>query len=339
VSDKLAAWDVQEADFPLAGTISDQLKFILNYAVLAPSGPNTQPWKLALKDNEVSIIADFSRSLPNVDPTDRTLFISHGCLLVNILLGAEHFGLGYDVKCLPDGLSGNRTAVVKFSKKTAESRFPDLFQEITKRHTNRKRYEDKPVEEEKLQKMKDCIRQEGFRLDILTDNKGKNEMADLLARAHKIQLGNKAFRKELASWVRPNTSDAKDGLPGYSFGYSDFESFFGSFIFGTFDMSDSRARTETSYMKASPAVAVLSTESEDKLTWIKTGILFETLFLTATRLNVMFDLFSQPIGIPELRKDMAQILKVKYPQILIRMGYAEPAKHTPRRPLEEVLIS
>ena len=339
MSDKLAAWEVQEADFPIAGTTSDQLKFILNYAVLAPSGPNTQPWKLALKENEVSLIANFSRSLPSVDPTDRTLFISHGCLLANILLAAEHFGFGYDVKCFPDGLSGDRTAVVKFSKKAAESRFPDLFQEITKRHTNRKRYEDKPIEEEKLQKMKDCIKQEGFRLDILTSNEGKSEMADLLARAHKIQLGNKAFRKELASWVRPNTSDAKDGLPGYSFGYSDFESFFGSFIFGTFDMSTSRASIETSYMKASPAVAVLSTESEDKLTWIKTGVLFETLFLTATQLDVRFDLFSQPIAITELRREMAQILKAKYPQILIRMGYAEPAKHTPRRPVEEVMVS
>ncbi|MDD4162626.1 MAG: hypothetical protein PHW87_09130 [Methanothrix sp.] len=47
--------------------------------------------------------------------------------------------------------------------------------------------------------MKDCIKQEGFRLDILTSNEGKSEMADLLARAHKIQLGNKAFRKDLAS--------------------------------------------------------------------------------------------------------------------------------------------
>jgi len=35
-------------------------------------------------------------------------------------------------------------------------------------------------------------------------------------------------------------------------------------------------------MKASPAVAVLSTESDDKLAWIKAGIIFETLFLMAT---------------------------------------------------------
>jgi hypothetical protein len=177
----------------------------------------------------------------------------------------------------------------------------------------------------------------GFKLDIITGKEGRTEMADILAAAHKIQLGNKAFRKELASWVRPNTSNAMDGLPGYSFGYSDFESFFGSFIFGTFDMSKSRARIETSYMEESPAVAVLSTQKEDKLTWIKAGILFETLFLTATKLGVRFDLFSQPIAIPQLRDKMAKILETNYPQILIRMGYAEPSKHTPRRPVEDVL--
>ena len=337
MSDKLAVWNVQEAEFPLTGNSFDQMKALLRYAVLAPSGPNTQPWKFSIKDYEISLIADFSRSLPSVDPNDRTLYISHGCLLTNLLIAAEHFGFGYDAKCLPDGSSGNRTVAVQLSNKAATPKFPDLFQEITERHTNRKSFEKRSIEDEKLQKLKDCVESDGFKLDIITTDEGKNEMANILARAHKIQLGNKAFRKELASWVRPNTSDAKDGLPGYSFGYSDFESFFGSFIFGAFDMSSSRARIETSYMKASPIVAVLSTESDDKLTWIKTGILFETLFLTATKLDVRFDLFSQPIGIPELRQEMAQILKVKYPQILIRMGYAEPAKHTPRRSVEDVL--
>jgi hypothetical protein len=339
VSDKLAAWDVQEADFPSTGNSYDQMKALLRYAVLAPSGPNTQPWKFSIKDTEISLIADFSRSLPSVDPTDRTLYISHGCILTNLLIAAEHFGFEYDVKCLPDGISGDKTAAVQLYKNAENRRFPDLFHEITKRHTNRKSFEKKAIEYEKLQKLKDCFNKDGFKLDIVTSDEGKAEMADLLARAHKIQLGNKAFRKELASWIRSNTSDAKDGLPGYSFGYSDFESFFGAFIFGAFDMSSSRASIETSYMKASPAVAVLSTESEDKLTWIKTGVLFETLFLRATQLDVRFDIFSQPTAIPELRQEMARILNVKYPQILIRMGYAEPAKHTPRRSVEEVLIS
>jgi hypothetical protein len=338
VSDKLEAWNVREEDFPYKGILFDKLKFLLNYAVLAPSGPNTQPWKFSIKDNVVSLIADHARSLPSIDPSDRTLYISHGCLLTNILMAAEHFGFGYGVKCLPDGPSGDRTATVQFTNEATKPRFPDLFPEIVKRHTNRKKYENRAIDGESLLRLKDCANKEGYKLDIITDGEGKKEMSDLLARAQKIQLGNKAFRKELASWVRPNNSEAKDGLPGYSFGYSDFESFFGSFIFGAFDMSSSRARIETAYMNDSPAVAVLSTERDDKMTWIKTGVLFETLFLTATNLGVSFDLFSQPTAISELRQEMARILNAKYHQILIRMGYAKDARHTPRRPVEEVLI-
>ena len=114
MSDKLAAWNVREADFPTSGNLLDQLKFLLKYAVLAPSGPNTQPWKFSINDDQVSLIADFTRSLPSVDPTDRTLYISHGCLLTNLLVAAEHFGFGYNLKCLPEGLSGDRTAAVQF---------------------------------------------------------------------------------------------------------------------------------------------------------------------------------------------------------------------------------
>lgn len=339
MSDKLAAWHVLETDFPSTGTLFDQLKFLLRYAVLAPSGPNTQPWKLSIKDDEVSLIADFARSLPSLDPNNRTLYLSHGCLLANTLIAAEHFGFGYDAKCLPDGPSADRSASIKFDKKTSEPRFPGLFQEITKRHTNRMPYESRAIEAEKLEKLKSCVDRPGFGLDIITYNDGKNTIADILARSQKVQLGNKEMRKELANWIRPNASDAKDGLPGYSFGYSDFESYLGKFIFGTFDMSSSRARVETANMIASPAVAVLSTDSDNKLTWIKAGMLFETMFLTATKLNVMFDLFSQPVAIPELRQEMAQMLNTKYPQLLIRMGYAQPQKHTPRRPIEEVLMA
>ena len=337
--DKLAAWNVREEDFPGDGNLREQIKGLLRYAVLAPSGPNTQPWKLAIKGNEVSLIADFDRALPNVDPTNRTLYLSHGCLLANILIAAEHFGFGYDVLCLPDGLSDERTASIKLTKAAASKKLPDLFTQITRRHTNRKEFEKKAIEDANLRELRLCVQKDGIDLNILTDDAGKSAMSDILSRAHKIQLGNKAFRKELASWVRPNTGDEKDGLPGYSFGYSDFESYFGSSIFGTFDMSSSRARIETAYMKASPAVGILSTDKDDRMAWLKVGFLFQIMFLKATEMDVRFDLFSQPIAIPELREEMPRILNVKYPQLLIRMGYAEPSKHTPRRSLEEVLIS
>lgn len=37
------AWKIRSDDFPKAGGIKDQKRFLLNYAVLAPSGHNSQP--------------------------------------------------------------------------------------------------------------------------------------------------------------------------------------------------------------------------------------------------------------------------------------------------------
>ncbi len=33
-------WDVLESEFPAMGTPAEQMRFLLNYAVLAPSGPS-----------------------------------------------------------------------------------------------------------------------------------------------------------------------------------------------------------------------------------------------------------------------------------------------------------
>ncbi|NYT02671.1 MAG: hypothetical protein GKC10_07945 [Methanosarcinales archaeon] len=334
----LIAWDVSAEDYPADGSLDEKIKFLLKYAILAPSGPNTQPWKYRIQDGQVALMADFSRALPDVEPSNRTMYMSLGCALTNLLIAGEHFEMGYRVKHFPDGVEGEKIAEISFQEGGRMRQFPDLFDFITERHTNRGVYDDRPIEAEKIQTLKEAVDGGVFRLDVLTDPEGRAQMAEILGQSHRIQLGNKAFRKDLARWIRPNTADAWDGLPGYAFGYSDFESYLGQFIFGTFDTSTSRARKEMGLMKASPAVGVMSSQKEDKMTWVQAGMEFEKLFLTATRLGVRFDLFSQPVAIEELRREMAQALNVKYPQILIRMGYAPPAKHTPRRLVDMVLV-
>ncbi|MDM7912406.1 MAG: hypothetical protein QUS09_04850, partial [Methanotrichaceae archaeon] len=63
-ANNFAAWDVKESDFPEEGTTEDQLKFLLRYAILAPSGPNSQPWKFAVNISTIFVYADLKRSLP-----------------------------------------------------------------------------------------------------------------------------------------------------------------------------------------------------------------------------------------------------------------------------------
>ncbi len=74
-------WDLSERDFPRAGPIDLQLRFLLRYAILAPSVKNTQPWSFTVASNRVHLAAARNRDLPVADPHQRELYISLGCAL------------------------------------------------------------------------------------------------------------------------------------------------------------------------------------------------------------------------------------------------------------------
>ena len=210
----LIAWSVDAADYPASGELDEKLKFLLNYAVLAPSGPNNQPWKLAVDGSEATVKADFGRTLPDVEPTNRTMYMSLGCALTNLLIAAEHFGLGYRVERFPDGIDAETIATVKFEEEAAQApQFPPyLFDEITERHTNRGAYDDRPIEADKIEAMKEAVGDGGFRLDVLTDPDGRAAMAEVLGESHKIQLG---IRPSERTW--PGGSGRTTRTPGTAF--------------------------------------------------------------------------------------------------------------------------
>jgi nitroreductase len=96
------AWAVSEDDFPRGSPIEAQLGFLLRYAILAPSVRNTQPWAFSVQGNRIHLIADFRKTQPVADPDRRELYISIGCALENLLVAAEHFGLGHGIAYFPE---------------------------------------------------------------------------------------------------------------------------------------------------------------------------------------------------------------------------------------------
>ncbi|MEM7595840.1 MAG: nitroreductase family protein [Cyanobacteria bacterium P01_A01_bin.83] len=83
---------INEDDFPSAGSTAAKLKFLLNYAVFAPSSHNTQPWKFEIKEDVVKLYADKTRALPVADPDYRELTISCGAALFHLRIAMRHFG-------------------------------------------------------------------------------------------------------------------------------------------------------------------------------------------------------------------------------------------------------
>ncbi|NOJ27045.1 MAG: hypothetical protein DA330_03425, partial [Nitrososphaera sp.] len=122
---QLQAWNISEKDFPSKGSTADKLRFMLNYAVLAPSGHNTQPWLFKIIDDGVEIYADRSRALPVVDPDDRELIISCGAALSYLQLAMRHFGYADKTAILPE--NGDLIARVTIAGRNDPQQDNNLF--------------------------------------------------------------------------------------------------------------------------------------------------------------------------------------------------------------------
>jgi hypothetical protein len=94
-------WQISEADFFSAANPSEKLHFLLRYAVLAPSGHNTQPWLFKISGDQVELYADRSQALPVVDPEDRELTISCGAALSHLCIALHHFDYAGMVETFP----------------------------------------------------------------------------------------------------------------------------------------------------------------------------------------------------------------------------------------------
>lgn len=110
-------WDVTADQFPVTGSTLEQLRFLVHYAVLAPSGHNTQPWLFAVSGDSLELFADRTRTPPVVDPEDRALVISCGAVLFHFRIALRRFGYAGSIETLPDSTQPDLLARIALGQK------------------------------------------------------------------------------------------------------------------------------------------------------------------------------------------------------------------------------
>jgi hypothetical protein len=83
---------------------------------------------------------------------------------------------------------------------------------------------------------------------------------------------------------------------------------------------------------------VLSTDGDRREQWVHAGQALQRVLLTATRLKLATTPISQPVELPAVRELLTDTAAGRWAQIIVRLGYGQPAPATPRRPLAEVLL-
>jgi hypothetical protein len=331
-------WSVSEEHYPRRGEPKEKLRFMLNYAVLAPSGHNTQPWLLMMKDDTVELYVDRSRALPVVDPEDRALTISCGAALFNLRIALRHFGYTDEVKAFPNPEDPDLLVEVRLGapyEATAEEH--QLFEAITKRRTNRSPFQDRDIPKEVLRDLETVASEEGAWLLTVTDEATKNAVADLVAEGDRIQWADRRFRRELAAWMHPNRTKSRDGMPGYAFGFGEFMSLASPLVIRTFDMGGGRGAQDRHLAEGSPVLAVLGTQTDMPVEWLSAGQALGHVLLRARVEGIDASYLNQPVEVPELQSRLRDVVGASgLPQLLFRMGYGPEVRSTPRRSVIEV---
>ena len=324
--------------FPLDGTDDDKLAWAVQYAILAPSSHNSQPWRFHVADGVLELRADRTRALAVVDPRDRELVISCGAALFHVRVALRKVGETAQVDVLPDPADPDLLARVTLGA-CCETVLLDkwLFWAMRTRRTNRRRFADKLPPAELLAELEASAAAEGAALRILPGDEDRKRLARLVAAADRVQSGDKDFRHELASWLRSNRRLAADGMPGSAFGQSNVTSAVRPLVVRTFDWGRGRAAHDAQLALGSPVLAVLTTEGDAPADWLAAGQALAHVLLRATAEDVVGSFLNQPVEVEELRPELAPLAGGGTPQLVLRLGYAKQVPPTPRRPLVDVL--
>ena len=316
------------------GTLNaERLRSLLNYAILAPSSHNTQPWRFQLADNTVALYADRTRALPANDPHDRELTISCGCALMNLRIVATHEGLGMDLEIRPDPDDEDLLVVISFTEgNTSPGTGAELFDSIEGRRTYRKRFEFREVPESILGTLSKAAAEEGAWLEIIASEQDRQKIAALVSEGDSMQWSNPSWRRELAAWMHPRRRGDGLTVPGIVLPIAQV-------VVRTFDMGNGIGAKDKQLADESPVLAVLGTSGDGVEDWLVAGQALEKVLLKAHYSGLQASYLNQPVQVASLRPKLQNHLGLAgFPQILMRLGFPkEELDAAPRRNLDEVI--
>ena len=312
-------------------TFIELAKLLISFAVLAPSGHNSQPWLFHIGDNEIIISPDYAKRLDVVDSENRELFISLGCAVQNLMTAAHHYG--YDATYeYNDG-----KIVVKISKQEVKKDDP-LFDAIKKRHTHRGNFTGAIIPENLLQ----GIDNEDNALVLIYKSESLESeiIKQKIVAGNEIQMSDTAFKRELVSWMRFNkkhVNETRNGLCYNVLGFPATPKPIGRKIVGMFLNPKAQNKTDVAVNASASHFCVFCVKENTPQNWIDLGVFLERFLLKITSQGIAYNFSNQPCEIPSLNQELQKELNITHcPSVVVRLGYGKEPKHF--APREEVKL-
>ena len=313
---------------------------MVSYAIMAPSGHNTQPWLFHISSDAIEIHPDLSRTLPVVDQNHRELYISLGCAAENLIIAAGALGYETQYSVVSDpGVD----PFIRIDLQKGETGNSHLFDQIEKRQTNRSVYKSRTIAKDTLDVLKVLVNDPSSKLHYYEHGTaGFATLQEYIRVGNAIQMMDDDFKKELISWMRFNCLQVKKNPDGLSYKVMKtppLPGFLGKAIVGSFLKPDAQNKTDMEKIDSSSHFVLFTVPESTIENWIQLGRVLQRFLLETTRQGIACAFLNQPCEVNKLAEQLPEVLDLdgEVPNILLRIGYADPIPYAPRRNIEDVV--
>ena len=313
------------------------LRELVRYATLAPNSHNTQPWRFRIEPNRITVMPDFSRRCPAVDPDDHHLFVSLGCASENLILAAEAHGLRAHVS-----MEGAKEGEIQIDFEPVSPSDSPLFRAIPERQCTRAEYDGKAVPSDQLALLEATGQSESVAVQVFTDKGDLETILELVVAGNSAQMNDEAFVAELKEWIRFNESAVvqhRDGLFTASSGNPTVPTWLGEVFFDRAFTEDAENDKYRRHIRSSAGAIAFVSEHDDEESWIEVGRCYQRFALQATAFDLRHAHINQAVEVPEVRAQLSDYLGIggRRPDLLVRFGYGPELPKSLRRPVDQVL--
>jgi hypothetical protein len=311
-------------------------EYLIATAARAPSVHNTQPWLFRVGEREIELYCDPRRQLRS-DPDGREMVISCGGALFGLRLGFRSQGYRPVVTLFPDGKRACLLARVAIGDPAPmDLAERELLWAIPHRHTHRGAFEPGAFPPELAAGLRQDALAEGAAL-AFADEEGLQRLTAIVEAADfKLSLDPEA-RNEIREWTRPESSQARDGVPATAFRAAPARSR-GRLPQRDFDLGRGVGRLPSDVGGAPSVTAALLTPGDTTADWLVAGQALYRVLLRAASRWVSASLFTQPLETEFRALLRARVPVAGTPQMLIQLGRVRTVRATARRPPDELIV-
>lgn len=344
--DGYAPWQIKKSDFPKNQSIEEKIKFLLNYAILAPSAHNTQPWAFSVSQNIATFYINPKRVLKDSDVFGRQAYISMGCALENFFSALKCFGMAgrYEFeKNLPQRPYMPKEPFVVFkvyvedakegflNETAATADAKNLCDYIPTRRSTRVPFFNKPLPQEYKTFLDSMQSENGIKTILIEDQERKAIAAEAVRLGTIASFNMPEFRRELSVWVKPNWSKDPLGMPGRNVGMPGVMSYLGPKVMRYLNIGKMHSRLMQKTVQDAPGICIVYSNDDSEDMWVLAGRVAERMVLNATPFLLGASFMGAATEFDEVAFKLSDDLKLNgRPLVFFIVG--EPKKSVPFSP-------